>query len=220
VWLMDEIAALALGIAASPFAIIPAVMVLFTERPRAVALTFLFGWFSSLAVIATVFALISGAIATGNEPPSWISWVRIAAGIALVVIAVRMWVTRKSSAKTPGWMQTLQDATPRSAFVLATMLSIANPKVLLLAAAAGVDIGGAEWVIQQQVIAIAGFAAIASVTVAAPVVAYLVAGERILGPLARVKDWLLRHNAVVLALVFLLLGALLLWNGATGAVST
>jgi len=217
---MDEIAALAVGIAASPFAIIPAVMLLFTERPRAVALTFLIGWFSSLAVIATVFALLSGAIARENDPPSWISWVRIAAGIALVVIAVRMWVTRKSSAKTPVWMQTLQDATPRSALVLALTLSIANPKVLLLAAAAGVDVGGAEWIVQQQVLAIVGFAAIASVTVAVPVVAYLVAGQRILGPLARVKDWLLRHNATVLALVFLLLGALLLWNGATGAVNT
>lgn len=216
---MDEIAALAVGIAASPFAIIPAVMLLFTERPRAVALTFLIGWFSSLAVLATVFALLSGAIATGNEAPSWISWVRIAAGIALVVIAVRMWVTRKSSAKTPVWMQTLQDATPRSALVLALTLSMANPKVLLLAAAAGVDVGGAEWIVQQQVLAIVGFAAIASVTVAAPVGAYLVAGQRILGPLARVKDWLLRHNATVLALVFLLLGTLLLWNGATGAVN-
>lgn len=216
---MDEIAALAVGIAASPFAIIPAVMLLFTERPRAVALTFLIGWFSSLAVLATVFALLSGAIATGNEAPSWISWVRIAAGIALVVIAVRMWVTRKSSAKTPVWMQTLQDATPRSALVLALTLSMANPKVLLLAAAAGVDIGGAEWIVQHQVLAIGGFAAIASVTVAAPVGAYLVAGQRILGPLARVKDWLLRHNAAVLATVFLLLGALLLWNGATGAVN-
>jgi len=213
---MDEIAALAIGIAASPFAIIPAVMLLFTERPRAASLAFLGSWFVSIGVVAAVFALLSGAIATGNEPPTWISWVRIVAGIALVVIAVNKWVTRSSARKTPGWMQTLQDATPRSAIALATMLSIANPKVLLLAAAAGIDIGGAEWMIQQQVIAIGVFAAIASISVAAPVVAYMFVGQRVLGPLARVKDWLLRNNAAVLVVVFLVLGALLVTNGIAG----
>jgi threonine/homoserine/homoserine lactone efflux protein len=213
---MDEIAALAIGIAASPFAIIPAVMLLFTERPRAASLAFFGSWFVSIGVVAAVFALLSGAIATGNEPPTWISWVRIVAGIALVVIAVHKWVTRSSASKTPGWMQTLQDATPRSAIALATMLSIANPKVLLLAAAAGIDIGGAEWMIQQQVIAIGVFAAIASISVAAPVLAFMVAGQRVLGPLTGVKDWLLRNNAAVLVVVFLVLGALLMTNGIAG----
>jgi hypothetical protein len=82
---MDEIAALSIGIAASPFAIIPAVMLLFTQRPCASSLTFLGGWLVSVAVVV--------------------------AGVALVVIAVNKWVIRSLTAQTPGWMRTLQDAT-------------------------------------------------------------------------------------------------------------
>jgi hypothetical protein len=50
-------------------------------------------------------------------------------------------------------------------------------------------------------------------SVAAPVLAYTLAGQRVLGPLSRAKDWLLRNNAAVLVVVFLILGALLISNG-------
>ncbi len=210
---MQETVALAIGIAASPFPIIPAILLLFTARPRAASFTFLATWFASITVAVTVFALLSGAIATEYESPTWLAWVRIAAGVALVALAVRTWLTRSRSTQTPGWMQTLQEATPRSAFVLALLLSLANPKILLLAAAAGVDIGGIDSSLRQQGIAIVVFAIIASASVAAPVLAYMFAGARVLGPLSRVKDWLLRNNTAVMVVVFLLLGALLIYNG-------
>jgi len=213
---MEEIAALAIGIAASPFPIIPAVLLLFTERPRASALAFLGTWFVSIALVATIFALLSGAISTSDAPPTWLAWVRIVAGVALVALAVRKWLTRSATTDMPSWMRTLQDATPRSASVLAVVLSLANPKVLLLAAAAGIDIGSAEVIARQQALVIGGFAVIASITVAAPVVAYLIAGPRVLGPLTHVKDWLLRHNVAVLVIVFIALGALLISNGIAG----
>jgi hypothetical protein len=36
----------------------------------------------------------------------------------------------------------------------------------------------------------------------------------VLGPLSRAKDWLLRNNTAVMVVVFLVLGALLIYNGA------
>ncbi len=210
---MQETLALAMGIAVSPFPIIPAILLLFTARPRAASFTFLATWFASIAVAVTVFALLSGAIATEYESPMWLAWVRIAAGVALVAFGVRKWLTRSTSAQTPGWMQTLQEATPRSAFLLALLLSLANPKILLLAAAAGVDIGGIDSSLRQQAIAILVFAVIASISVATPVLAYTFAGPRVLGPLSRAKDWLLSNNTAVMVVVFLVLGALLIYNG-------
>lgn len=110
--------------------------------------------------------------------------------------------------------------TPRSACLLALLLSIANPKVLLLAAAGGIDIGSADWLIQQQIIAVVMFAGVASISVAAPLLSYTVAGPRVLGPLSHAQDCLLRNNVAVLVIVFLLLGALLTLNGVTGLLAS
>ena len=210
---MSEVVALAFGIAASPFPILPAVLLLFSARPRATAFAFLGTWFACIAMVTALFALLSGAIGPSAEPAPWLVWVRIVAGIGLVGLAIQQWVTRPQTPRTPNWMQALEDATPRSAAVLALLLSVANPKVLLLAAVGGVDIGGAEWVLRQQAIAIAAFALIASVSVAGPIVAFVLGGSRVLGPLARLKDWLLRYNTAVLVVVFTVLGMLLIING-------
>ncbi len=45
---------------------------------------------------------------------------------------------------TPAWMHRIETATPRKALRLAILLAYANPKVLLLTAAAGLSIGAAE----------------------------------------------------------------------------
>jgi Sap, sulfolipid-1-addressing protein len=42
--------------------------------------------------------------------------------------------------------------------------------------------------------------------VAVPVVGYAVAGERLDEPLARLKDWLDRHNAALVAVILVLIG--------------
>jgi Sap, sulfolipid-1-addressing protein len=213
---MDEIAALAIGIAASPFPIIPAVLLLFTDRPRTTAFAFFGTWFLAIALTVVAFAALSGVIATNDQPASWLSWVRIIAGLGLIAFAIHKWVSRSATAELPSWMRTLENATPRSACLLALLLSIANPKVLVLAAAGGIDIGSADWLIQQQIIAVGVFAGVASISVTAPLLAYTVAGSRVLGPLSHAKDWLLRNNVAVLVIVFLLLGALLTLNGVTG----
>lgn len=78
---MDEIAALAIGIAASPFPIIPGVLLLFTDRPRTTAFAFFVTWFLAIALTVVVFAALSGVIATNDQPASWLAWVRIVAGL-------------------------------------------------------------------------------------------------------------------------------------------
>ena len=213
---MGEIVALALGIAASPFAILPAVLLLVSPQPRASALTYLLTWFLSIAVVTTIFALLSGVVGSSDAAPGWLAWVRIVAGIGLIGFALQQWVTRPTTPQTPRWMEKLQSATPRSASGIAFLLSIANPKIVLLAAVGGVDIGGAEWPLSTQLLAVATFAAVASISVALPVVAFVAAGARALSPLTRVKDWLIRNNVAVLAAVFLVLGIGLVNNGVVG----
>ena len=64
-----------------------------------------------------------------------------------------------------------------------------------------------------QIIALLVFAAIASVTIAVPVVAYFLARHSVGIMFANWKDWLLRNNATVQIVLLLVFGALLIGGG-------
>ena len=51
---------------------------------------------------------------------------------------------------------------------------------------------------------------------AVPVLLFALVGERVLRPLASMRDWLQANNATVMALVILVIGALLIAKGISG----
>ena len=206
---------LALGIAASPFPVVPAVLLLFSPRPRAAGGGFLVGWFGALLAATALAAAVSSAVERSGESPTWASWVRVVLAGLLFLVAARQWRSR-GKAEEPGWMRTLGEATPAAAARLGVLLSVANPKVLVLALAGGLSIGAADLAVGRTVVTLLLFTVLASVSVALPWLLHLLRGDRILGPLGRVRDWLVVHNAVVVAVVLLVLGVLLLLEGLTG----
>jgi threonine/homoserine/homoserine lactone efflux protein len=208
-----EIAAIAFGIAASPFPIIPAILLLFTPRPRTTAGGFLLGWVLGIVVATTTFAALASLIEPRDETPAWISWTRISLGVLLILLGVWQWATRREKASAPAWMQAINDATPARALRLGLLLSGANPKVLLLTAAGGLEIDSTGLSRTGAVVTIALFAAVAASTVSIPLVLYAVMGERMLGPLSRAKDWLGLHNAAVMAVVITIIGVYLAVKG-------
>jgi threonine/homoserine/homoserine lactone efflux protein len=214
--LIGDVLPIALGIAASPFPIIPAILLLFTPRARATSSSFLLGWVVGILVATGAFALLAEVLDTRDQPATWASWARIVLGAVLVVLGVRQWLGRRAKESTPQWMQSLADATPGAALRLGLVLSAANPKILLLAAAGGLAIGSSELAVGGVVLAVALFTVVASSTVAIPVLLYLVLGERILGPLGVVRDWLQANNAAVMAVVIVVIGGLLLVKGLGG----
>lgn len=66
-----EIFGLALAIAASPFPVIPAILLLFTTRPRATSLAFLGGWVAGIAAVTGVFASLADVIGSSGDAPTW-----------------------------------------------------------------------------------------------------------------------------------------------------
>ena len=89
---------------------------------------------------------------------------------------------------------------PPFAVRLENHLVAANPKVLLLTAAAGLTVGSEQAGFGPSAVAVLVFTVIASITVALPVVLFAIFGED-LGPLGKVRSWLERHNAIVMAVV-------------------
>lgn len=214
--LLGEILPVALAIAASPFPIIPAILLLFSPRPRASSLAFLAGWVVGILVATTVFVALTSVLQPTDAPRAWASWARLLLGLALVGLGLSRWRGRAERRDTPAWMAALDSATPRTALGLGLLLSAANPKIVLLAAAGGLAIGAAELGTAETATAVVAFTAVGAVTVALPVLLYLVLGDRVLAPLGRARAWLDEHNAAVMAVVITVIGVLLAWKGVQG----
>jgi threonine/homoserine/homoserine lactone efflux protein len=214
---LTELIPLALVVALSPLSIIPAVLVLHTPRPRPTGLAFLGGWLVGLAALTAIFVEVSNLMGgLGNKPPSWASWLRVVIGAALVVFGVYRWSTRKRSEHTPRWMQSMSKLTPLRAAGMAALLTVLNPKVLFICAAAGLAIGTAGLGSTGVWIAELWYVLVAASTVAIPILAYAVSGDRLNEPLTRLKDWMERRHAVLVAIILIVIGLLVLYKGVHG----
>ena len=214
--MLTELIPLALVVALSPLSIIPAVLVLHTPRPRSTGLAFLAGWLIGLAVLTAVFIEVSSLLGGLDKPPPWASWVRIIVGAALIVFGLYRWLTRKRSAHTPGWMQSVAKLTPARAALAAMALTIVNPKVLFICAAAGLAICTAGLGSAHIWIAVIWYVAVAASTVAIPILAYAVSGDRLDGALQRLKEWMEEQHATLVAAILIVIGLLVLYKGIHG----
>ncbi|MGX9789339.1 GAP family protein [Mycobacterium sp. MMS18-G62] len=215
--MLTELVPLALVVALSPLTIIPAVLVLHTPRPRPTGLAFMAGWLLGLAALTAIFLEVSSLLGgLGNKPPGWASWLRIIIGAALIVFGIYRWLTRKRSEHMPRWMQSLSKLTPVRAAGAGVALTVVNPKVLFISAAAGLAIGTAGVGSTHAWLAVAWYVAIAGSTVAIPILAYAVSGDRLDEPLQRLKEWMERQHATLVAAILIIIGLLVLYKGIHG----
>ncbi|MFI0432849.1 MAG: GAP family protein [Candidatus Nanopelagicales bacterium] len=207
---------MAIAIALSPFPVVPSILLLFTPRARAAGAAFAGGWATGVAAATLVFAVLSGVVELAEQPAPWVSWALVAVGVALVVFGVRRWLQRGRKSEEPAWMASVSSASPGKAYRLGLGLSGANPKIVLLAAAAGLAIGDAEAGWQATVGLVLVVTVVGSLGVVTPVTLYAVAGERMLEPLGTARDWLVRHNAAITAVVIVVIGVVVVFKGLDG----
>ena len=188
-------------------------LVLHTDHPRPTGLAFMTGWLAGLAVLTVVFVQVPHLVdGLGRETPPWAPWARIAFGVLLIALAVGRWMTRKRETRPPAFLNRLSRIKPVGAGLIGFGLVVANPKVVVMNAAAGLIIGTAA-VGAGVWLAVVFYTALAGSTVIAPILAYLVAGERVDGQLERVRDWMQREHATVTAAILLVVGVLLAYTG-------
>jgi len=97
--------------------------------------------------------------------------------------------------------------------VMGALLSGVNPKNLALILGAGVAISAAGLNSTQTIVALIVFIIIACVSVATPVIIYLVMGDKATPTLNSWKAWLTHNNATVMMVILLLFGVKLLADG-------
>jgi hypothetical protein len=215
---------LAVGVALSPVPIIAVVLMLTTPRARTNGPAFVLGWLLGLGLVGAVVLALAGpgGASENGQPATWVSWLKLLLGVLLLLVAARQFRGRPrgdQEAPLPKWMGTIDRFTPPQALGGGAALAAANPKNLLLAVGAAAAIAQTGIPGGQQAIAYAVFAVVGTLGVGTPVVLYLAMGKRSAGLLGRLKDWMGRNNAVIMAVLCLVIGAKLLGDAISGLTS-
>ena len=206
----------AVAVALSPIPIVAVVLMLGTPRARSNGPAFALGWVAGLvAVSIVVVVVLGGSSQPGPEPRrrstgsrsrsgrSSCSWPRGSGGNG-----------RRKERIPPCRRGSLDRRGHAGEGARARCSSGANPKNLALTAAAAASIAQAGLDGADTAIAIAAFVVIGSLTVVGSVLYYLIDADRAAGPLAGLKEFMLRHNAVIMMVLLLVLGAKILGDGA------
>lgn len=218
---IGELLPMALGVAISPVPIIAVILMLLAPKATGTSLGFLLGWVVGIVVAISLFVVVANAIGLSSStgPSTGSSWTKIVLGILLVLLALKQWRSRPGPGETaslPKWMAAIDTFTAVKAAGLGFLLAAVNPKNLALSIAGAVVISSAELSTSKVVVAIAIFVVIAASTVAVPVLAYLVARERMRAPLDSLHTWLVANNATVMAVLLVVIGVALVGKGIGG----
>jgi len=215
---IGEVLTFAVGVAISPVPIIAVILMLFSQRARVNGPLFLLGWVLALAIVSGVAYILAdqGDIATSTGSSDAVAWGKILFGVLFLLLAVRQWRSKPapgSEPEMPTWMAGIDAFSPAKALVLGLLLAGVNPKNLLLTLAAAVGLAQLGLSTTDAVVSLVIFVVVASLTIAGPVVYYVVGGASAKATLDSMKSWLAVHNAAVMAVLFVVFGVDLIAKG-------
>jgi hypothetical protein len=192
-----------LAITLEPFPLTAFILLLSADKGVWKGLAFILGWLACLvAVIVAVFLL------TGNSPPrpqtapsTAVLAIKLALGVALILVAERQRRRMGRPRKRPGWMARLDRLSLWSAAALAAFL---QPWALV--AAGGATVSGAKLASVGSYLALVGFCLLATSSFLYLELYVTFAGDRAGTRLQGLRDWLESHQDQVIIAVCLLLG--------------
>lgn len=208
---LGDVLPTALGLAISPIPIIATVLILLTPRARTGGVAYLLGTLLGIFAVTGVFSLIGGVLpepGSGGSKPV-LGVIQLLLGALAVAFAVVQWGKRPRDGVepvVPKWMAGLEQLSVPAVFGMGLLLSALNPKNLILAANAGITVGAASVPVFEAVVLILIVVVIGSSTVLLPVLGNLIWGKQLRKPLERLQRELRRDNAVIMAVLMLVIG--------------
>ena len=212
---------MAIGVAISPVPIIAVVLMLGTPRARTNGPAFAAGWLVGLTVVGAVVLIAANgnASTSSGQPATWVSVLKLLFGVLFLLLAAHSWRGRPRAGHDgpmPKWMQTIDEFGAGKSFGAGVLLSGLNPKNLALTASAAAVIAQTDIPGGQQAVALAVFILIGSLTILVPVVIYFVMGAKAKNILDDLNHFMAAHNAAIMTVLFLVLGAKLIGDAIAG----
>jgi hypothetical protein len=207
---------LAVGVALSPVPIAVVLVALLTPRARVTAPSFLLGWILGIGMIGLIVFFLPGLETAPGEPTRLSGILASVLGAALVALSVRQWRKRPVAGRpveAPAIIARLGECGAGKALSVGFLLSALNPKNMGFTAAGVAAIDGAMMGPANQMVTFAVFTAVASASIALPIFGFFASRGRAEVLFARWKDWLIAHNATVMAVLLVVFGLLILGRG-------
>jgi hypothetical protein len=197
-----DLVLIALGIALQPFRLSAFVLILSTQNGTKKGLGFILGWLGCLLLVVAAVVLITGgqAVRFRTLPSTVVLSLKLALGIALIVIAVVQWRHRNRARHPPAWLTRLDTMSPWGAAVIAAIL---QPWTLV--AAAAVTAAQARLSSVGDYVALASFCLLATSSFIV-LELYAVFAPAASTQLAALRNWLDAHGNEVIVLLLLVVG--------------
>ncbi|UNK72370.1 GAP family protein [Microbacterium sp. H1-D42] len=216
----------ALGVMASPLAVLGLVGILLSSHARRNGTAYLLGWvIATTALLAAGVALFAAADAVdGRQVAAWVPITHAVIGAVCVLGAVWIFArargvaARVAAARTPaelaaaapqlpGLVRGVAQFTPVRSLFLGLGIFM-NPMNISLVVAAALEIAHATALTWERTSLGVGFVVAAAAPVAIPVLIVLVRGKRADPMLRGLRAWMLKHNGSLSAGILMLVGIL------------
>lgn len=206
----------AVGVALSPLPIVAVILMLLSKKAKLNSVVFVLGWILGVSIILAIVLYILTGQSTITIDHSSSNRILTILGLVLVFMAFRRFIKRPKPGQQPSvpkWLAAIDTFSPVKAFLLAIVLVALNLKNLPLIIAGGIAISEVNGSASETTVAAVVFVITAVITVVAPAIFYLVAGNKITKQMTDIKQWLIYNNSTILAVLFLIIGIFLLAKG-------
>lgn len=216
--IIGDILTSALGIALSPIALLAALTLVLSPRGNAAGLGFLGGWLLGVIVPVLVFSTLTGLLPESEPDASRpvAGTILLLLGALFLYLAVGEWRIRPLPGKAPvlpRWVSALDSMTVPQGLALGFGLGAASPKNLTLGVAAGLTIGGADFLLREVIVVILVFVVIAVSSMLIVIVGGMLGVDVWRRPLIELRDWLGRNSPTIQLVLFLVLGTSIIGAG-------
>lgn len=218
---LADLLTLGVAVAISPLAIVAVILMATSGKGRSNGTAFVLGCYVFMVAFVGLLVFLGrsvGAEDAHSVPRLLVDSVELFLGLALLAMAVLQW-RRRSSNHVPGWLSRLDGLTVIRAFLVGVLLAgPLSPKDLPLLIAAGGRISESTLPIDQIIAIIFIFAAIGVIAIAIPWLISVIAPGKAEATLARPRAWLLANHAVIVTVLFVILGFKLIGSGVADLV--